>query len=133
MSPPRKSPLQEALEAFGATLEQLLERDDVSQAELGRRMSKGGHDIATKTINNIAKARHPPELDNLAAIADYFGVPLWVMFVPGLKPELLEKDKLQRLIKYVDDYLLCSDEERKHPEGVVSGFAAARRRRSPTE
>jgi transcriptional regulator with XRE-family HTH domain len=129
----RKSPLREALTAFGATLDQLLEKEDISQAELGRLMTKDGHEIATKTINNIVKARHPPELDNLAAIAAYFEVPLWVMFIPGLKPELLDKDKLERLIKYVEDYLQCTDNERRHPEGIVSGFAAAHRRSPPTE
>lgn len=44
-------------------------------------------------------------LESMAAAADHFGVPLWVMFVPGLEKEMLEGEKLKGFVAYVQAYL----------------------------
>lgn len=98
----------------------------ITQPGLSRALSRGKDEVSTKTINNIVNARNPPQLDNLSTIADYFDVPLWVMFIPELPKELLEKEKLARLQKLVEDYLLCANDERRFAENIAAGYAGLR-------
>ena len=84
-------------------------------------MKRRGLKVATKTINNIVNGRHSPELGNLAAIAEHFKVPLWVMFIPDLPRELLDSDKLHRLTKLVEDYCATEETKRVHIENMANG------------
>lgn len=112
--------LRNALALFGPRLQHLLKKADLSQPELERELKKRGQPVATKTINNLVNKRHSAQLGNLAAIADYFGVPLWTMLLPGLHPELLEEKGLVRLDKLMQDYLGCDDDGRRHTENVAA-------------
>ena len=88
-------------------------------------MKRRGTPVSTKTINNIVNARHPPELGNLAAIADYFGVPLWVMLVPGLPLDMVAGEPLKRLDKLIQNYIACTPAGRKAAEDVASAYSGA--------
>lgn len=125
----QNSPLQQAQIAFGENLKELLRRQELSQAGLGRALSRGNGGVSTKTINNIVEARHPPELGNLSTIAEFFGVPLWVMFIPGLPKEMLERSSLERLRKLMDDYLACGDNERRFTENMAAGYAGLKKQK----
>jgi transcriptional regulator with XRE-family HTH domain len=122
MEKPQSRALMAALAAFGPKLETLLKQRDISQAELGRQLKRRGAKISGKTINNIVNARHPPELGNLTAIADYFNVPLWVMLVPDLPLEMVSGEPLKRLDKMIRDYVACDPEDRKHAENIAAAY-----------
>lgn len=122
-----QKPLEEASAAFGDSLGLLLSLRGMSQAGLGRELKKRSYTVSTKTINNIVKGRHPPELGNLSAIAEYFEVPLWVMFIPGLTKEVLQKPQLSRLVMMMANYLACEDPQRMLVEGVTAGYAGLKK------
>lgn len=84
-------------------------------------MKRKGRKVATKTINNIVNERHSPELGNLALIAEHFDVPLWVMLIPGLDFQFLDKDRLDKLKKLVDDYTKTAPGRRHHIEEMADG------------
>lgn len=128
MARPQSKVLKDALAAYGPKLKILLEQQDLSQPDLERAMKRKGQKVATKTVNNIVNARHSTELGNLAAIADHFQIPLWVMFIPDLPPEMLDKDKLARLVKLVTEYCQCDDTDRKHVENMAAAHCSANNR-----
>lgn len=123
MDSAHQSRLLDARAAFVAKLKVLREKAGLSQAELVRDMKKRGHPLSQKSVSNIERVEHDTQLSNYAAIAEHFGVPLWVMFVPGLTPELLEGEKLKRLEKLVQDYLACDDDQRGFTESMAAGYA----------
>lgn len=114
--------LKVALAAFAPKLKHLLERDKLTQPELARQLKRRGQRVAPKTINNIANAKHSPEVGNLAVIADHFGVPLWVMLIPGLPLDMLNGALLSRLDAIVKDYIACDSEHRTHLEQVAAAY-----------
>lgn len=118
------SALEKALRAYGANLGALLSREGLTQPRLGHAMKRKSISVSTKTINNILKARHPTQLDKLAALADHFQVPLWMMFVPELPAEVwTDAQRSDRLIKLLADYIHCSDDGRQHTENIAAAYA----------
>lgn len=117
-----KSSLLEAQLAFAEKLNYLLEREGLSQAALGRALKARKAGVADKTLSNISRAAHPSQVDNFAAIADHFGLPLWTMFVPGLPVEFLDKAMSDRLAKLVDDYVHCDDADRLDVEKMAARY-----------
>jgi transcriptional regulator with XRE-family HTH domain len=123
------SSAESAHAAFAAKLKWLREHRKVAQMDLEREMKKRGKKVRQKTVSNIEQLVHDSQLGTYAAIAEHFGVPVWVMFIPGLDVALLEGEKLQRLKKLVEDYLRCDDVERKHAENMAAGFADLHRKK----
>jgi transcriptional regulator with XRE-family HTH domain len=123
MSKPQSAALQGALAAFGPKLKTLLKLRGLSESELGRQMKRRGTPVSTKTINNVANGKHPPELGNLAAIADFFGVPLWVMLIPDLPLDMVSGEPLDRLNQMIKDYVACSPDDRKHAENIAAAYS----------
>lgn len=123
------SSLDSAHSAFAEKLKVLRERRGVAQMDLEREMKKRGAKVVQKSISNIETLKHDSQLGTYAAIADYFGVPTWVMFIPGLDSELLEGEKLHRLKKLVENYLKCDDTERGHVENMAAAHAALHRKK----
>jgi hypothetical protein len=115
--------LREAQTAFSDNAHSLLHFRSESQAEVGRAVKKRGLEVAPKTVNNIFEARFPSELRNYTAIAEHFGVPLWIMFIPKLEKEMLRGDGLARLVKLMTDYMDCSDTQRKEVEEAARVLA----------
>lgn len=122
-----KSPLQDAHAAFAEKATWLRKRAGLSQIELERAVKKRGDSISQKSVSNIETLKHDSQLGNYAAIAEYFGVPLWAMFVPGLSVDLLEGEKLRRLTSLVENYLTCDNSEREHIENMARGYAGLAR------
>lgn len=121
---PKQQPkaLQDALAAFAPNLVNLLKHRGISQSELWRQLKRRGHKVSQKTVNNLANAKHSSEIGNLAAVADYFGVPLWVMLVPALPPDMVDGAALARLDRLVKDYIACAQEDRNHLENVAAAY-----------
>jgi len=84
-------------------------------------MKRRGRKVSTKTINNVVNKLHSPEIGNLALIAEHFGVPLWVMFIPDLDFAFLEKQNLQKLVALVEDYHSTDEDKRVHIESMAAG------------
>jgi transcriptional regulator with XRE-family HTH domain len=61
-------------------------------------LAKAAH-LAPKTVNNILKGRHAPQLDKLAAIADALKVPLWQLWIPELDPGIGHDETFPRLVE----------------------------------
>lgn len=128
MAAPPKSPLEEALNNYSKNLRVLLSQAELSESDLERELMRTKtKKVSTKTINNIVNSRHPPQLDNLSAIAEHFGVPLWVMFLPELPKELLVPPFKDRLVGLMENYLACDGEGRMHTENIAATFAAKRK------
>lgn len=117
---PQPQALKEALSAFAPKLEELMGRRKLSEPGLEREMKRRGRKVATKTINNIVNGRHSPELGNLANIAEHFGVPLWVMFIPDLEMGFLDEERLAKLVKLVTDYCATDPSRREHIESMAA-------------
>jgi transcriptional regulator with XRE-family HTH domain len=129
MGDPEQPPLESGYAAFVEKLKWLRERDGLSQADLERDMKKRGKKVSQKSFSNIERLEHSSQIKNFAAIAAHFGVPLWVMFVPGLDVSLLEGPKLKRIVTLVQDYLACDDTERELIEKMAAGYAGLHRRK----
>jgi hypothetical protein len=93
----------------------------------GRILKRKSHQVATKTVNNIVKGRHPSEIGKLSAIAETFGIPLWVMFVPDLPKELLQKPQNDRLTLLIKNYIACTDTDRVHAENIAAAYAGKKK------
>jgi transcriptional regulator with XRE-family HTH domain len=120
--------LQAALANFGVNLRALLGTREMSEAALERElMRRKRKKVSAKTINNIVNNRHPAQIDNLAAIAEFFEVPLWVMFLPELPKELLQNPFKERLVRMVENYLLCDGDGRQNIESIAAVFAAKKK------
>lgn len=117
-----KSSLEEAQQAFAEKFQYLLERDRLSQADLGKALKAAKARVADKTLSNIKRAAHPSQINNFAAIADHFGIPLWIMFIPALPLEFLEKPRNDRLMQLVVNYLACSEDDRSDIEKMAARF-----------
>ena len=127
MPKPQSEALKGALAAFAPKLEFLLERNNLSESALGRALKRQGQPVSTKTINNLAKARENAKVGNLAVIADHFGVPLWVMLIPNLPPEMIEGEALKRLAGLIEDYIDADSGGRKQTENLAAAFAQVTR------
>lgn len=128
MAEPKKDAWLEAQTAFAQKYQQLLELRDLSESQLGRELKARKTPVNTKTLNNIGNVAHPTQLDNLTAVADYFGLPLWVMFLPGMPKAMLPKPFSDRLVKMMRDYLDCDDADRLEVEKLASIYAEKKRR-----
>ena len=74
---------------------------------LGERSVEGDQ----KALASLLKlALGNEELGELAGVASAFEVPLWVMLMPGLPPEKLDKAFLRGLEKHVQSYLAVSQD-----------------------
>jgi hypothetical protein len=128
MAEPKRQAWLEAQTAYAEKYQQLLELRDLSESQLGRDLRARKTPVNTKTLNNIGNIAHPTQLDNLTAVADYFGLPLWVMFLPGMPQAMLPKAFSNRLIKMMADYLDCDDADRLEVEKLASVYAEKKRR-----
>lgn len=128
MAQTKKDAWLAALTAYSEKFEQLLELRHLSESQLGRDLKARKTPVNTKTLNNIGNVAHPTKLDNLAAVADYFGLPLWVMFLPGMPKSMLDRPSSERLIKMMADYMECEDADRLEVEGLASIYAEKKRR-----
>jgi hypothetical protein len=63
-------------------------------------------------------------------IAASFGLPLWVMVVPGTSKVMFENGGVERLVRLVRDYLDASDSQRSNVEGMAAGLAEINRGRT---
>lgn len=55
--------------------------------------------ISPKTLNNLLKGRHAPQLDILSKIADALKVPLWLLWMPGHEYDGPHDDAFCRLVE----------------------------------
>lgn len=101
----------------------LRDRAGLSQLELVAKMKERGLGLSQKSVSNIETTAVDTGFGNLANLADFYRIPLWVVFLPDLTTEMLEGDRVKRLIKLMDDYLACDDTSRTLIEDVAGGYA----------
>jgi|GEM_PF-2415477 len=64
--------------------------------------------ITTRMIERILNNDNPPDtLEPYARIADFFDIPLWVMFLPNVPKKMFNRDSddLKRLVQHVEGYI----------------------------
>lgn len=83
-----------------------------------------------KTVNNAVKARHDAKISTLNAIADALGLPLWVLLVPEMPPDLLQEPDAHRVVRLVQNFLASNGEGRTHIENIAAA-AAYQNRKTP--
>ena len=66
-------------------------------------------------IAQMKSGKRPKHLDEYAAVADHFGVPPWVMFIPNLPKEMLEEHKLKDLVQHMECHIAVRDLAASHP------------------
>lgn len=76
-----------------------------------------------KTVNNAVEARHDAKISTLDAIAEGLGVPLWLLLIPDMPPELLKDPAANRLVRLVEDYISSAGEGRQHIENIAAAAA----------
>ena len=99
-----RSETRSAREILAANVAALMARDSLSQHALARRAG-----VNQKTISNILNCVKAVQLDKLEGIARAFRLAPWQLLVPDLPTDLLDREKLDRLIS---SYLSCDDAAR---------------------
>lgn len=127
MDQSKQDTIRGALSTFVENLKWLRAKSELSQTALGARMTESGTDLSQKSVSNIEKFVVDPGFSNLAAIASHFGVPLWIMILPGIDKDLLEGERLKRVVKLMEDYVACEDAERAHIENLAAAHASVKR------
>ena len=56
-------------------------------------------------IAEVAGGKRLKDLKEYAELADHFGVPVWVMFIPDLPREMLDGQKLKGLVQHVEEHV----------------------------
>lgn len=86
--------MNEQLKNFGRNVELQMVHQQMSPAVLARRAS-----ISPKTLNNVLKARHAPQLDVLTKIADALKVELWQLWLPEIAADMAHDETFPRLLE----------------------------------
>lgn len=88
--------------AVAKNLRALMDDRGLSQAELARKTS-----IGQSTLSNLLDQSKPleinPRLSTLSTLADYFGVPVWMLAMDGMTLDLLKDSRLVELIQAFRD------------------------------
>lgn len=83
-------------------LKRLMDHNELSQAELGRRSG-----VAQRTLSTLLGIDKPLEMNptstTIEQLAKYFGIPSWQLLVPDLPMELLTSPRFSRLIENYRD------------------------------
>lgn len=87
-------------------------------------MKRSPKKVSQKTINNVLAGRHDNKISSFDAIASALGIPMWVLFIPELKPEDLQSPARERLVSLVENYLRSDSDGRHHTEQMAAAFAA---------
>lgn len=127
MVKPSTEQYDKATDAFAANLRVVLRGRQMNRAELGESMEKAVRSVSQKTVYNVADQKHPPKLETLVAIAEKLKIPLWVMFIPDLPPELLEPSELARFTDMIGNYFETLPDHRQHIESTAVTWAANRK------
>lgn len=85
--------------------------------------------VGEKTVNNALKARHDAKISTLNAVAEALGLPVWVLLIPEMPPELLQEPDAQRVVRLVQHFIASNGEGRSHIENIAA--AAAYQSRKP--
>jgi lambda repressor-like predicted transcriptional regulator len=85
--------MDEQLKNFARNVLAQMEHQALSTAALAKRAS-----IATKTLNNVLKGRHAPQLDILTKIAKGLKVELWQLWLPEFPADMAHDDTFPHLI-----------------------------------
>lgn len=79
---------------LAAGLNYLMEKYGYSEAEVARRSG-----VASKTVNNMRRARTKATIENADKVAKVFGLSGWQLILPGFPQELLGDKGLASTIK----------------------------------
>jgi hypothetical protein len=62
------------------------------------------------------------------AVAVEWGFPVWAMMIPETTRDMFEDPtRMNRLVKVMQDYLACFDDDRGNIEGMAAGLAELNR------
>jgi transcriptional regulator with XRE-family HTH domain len=81
---------------FGRNVLAQMAHQKLSAAMLAKRAG-----IAPKTLNNLLRARHAPQLDVLAKIAEALGVELWQLWLPVFPDDTVPDETFPRIVETV--------------------------------
>ena len=130
MDPREKTTSSDAAYAWAAQkIKWLRIGQRLSQKDLELDMKRKGHVVSQTSVSNVERGKHSSQVGNFQAFADYFGIPLWLLFLPGDPQQLLEGDRRKRIVQLVEDYLSCDDEGRKHTENMAAAHASVKPRK----
>lgn len=110
--------------AAGQKIRWLRKRAGLSQKALEELLKRRGAKGSQKSMSNLETAAHDSGIGLYKAVCAQFDVPLWVMFIPCEPAELLEPEKLRRVVKLMHDYLACDENQRDHIANMAAGFSA---------
>lgn len=77
-------PRDNTSDTLAAALNYLMEKYSYSEAEVARRSG-----VASKTVNNMRRARTKATIENADKVARVFGLSGWQLILPGFPQELL--------------------------------------------
>ena len=126
-----KTLLRESKTLFAERNIWLRDSNDITQAGMGREMKSelGKDGVTQKTVSNVENLEGDPRISSYAAVAAYWGLPVWAMMVPGTTKDMFEdRTKIRRVVQLMQDYLDCPDSERANIEGLASGLAKLSRK-----
>ena len=132
MALPKHSPVAAAMAAFSRSV--AIRKDALgitSDRDLYGMIKKMPRVVgpSEKTVNNAVKGRHDAKISTLNAIAEALDLPLWVLLIPELPPELLQEPDAHRVVRLVQHFIASNGEGRSHIENIAA--AAAYQSRKP--
>ncbi len=82
-------------------LDRVLKDNNISSAELARRLKEKGYSLSPVSISNILTKKHSPKVETLEAIADTLGISILELFdsTPPDYKTIYEKDENGDLIE----------------------------------
>ena len=84
---------------FAGNLSRLMADRNLSQNELSKR-SGVGQTTLSQILNSQAPQRNNPRCSTIQQIAEFFGVPAWLMFIPEVPLDLIDSDRIAVLIQH---------------------------------
>lgn len=101
---------------LAANLKMLMERRGWTQQQLA---DKAG--MSQAHVGNLTRAEHDPTTSVLESLAAAFGVPPWLLLVPGLRADILDSPEIPTMIARYADF---------HSVGRPDGDGGKNKRRS---
>ena len=122
-----KTLLEQVKAAFAERHQWMLDIHNATQAGMADSMTRsmGEDGVSQKTLSNIKNLVGDPRISTYARRRQpNGGFPVWAMMIPETTKDMFEdRTRMNRLVKAMQDYLACSDGDRRSIEGMAAGLA----------
>lgn len=105
--------------ALSRNLNRLMRHHDLTQAELGAR-ARIGQSTLSRLLNTDDPSGINPRAQTIDQLAEFFGIPPWMLLIPNLDAEVLTTSRLRDVIEH---YTASTSAGRESIERVATAEA----------